>query len=129
MVMEISEDDRRSFVALLCRIAWADGVVTESEREAVRSVALKMGAGESMGEGEFTSWLDYGPPETEIESLPESLSQYFYYEAFKLAEIDGDLAGEEVELLESIVNRVFSGHDEGTPLARIALAKRSAKAE
>jgi uncharacterized tellurite resistance protein B-like protein len=119
----LSNEQRRTFMALLCRVAWADGVVQESERDAVRDIAGRL-AGDAVSEAELTAWLDDGPPDTDLASLPEGLGQYFYYEAFKLAEADGHLAEEEVELLEAIVSRVFSGQPKGTPLARIAIARK-----
>ncbi len=110
-------------MALLCRVAWADGIVTESERAVVSSLAQRLGGG-TISDDELAAWLDDGAPETDLAALPDGLGQFFYYEAFKLAEADGHLADEELELLESIANRVFAGHAEGTPLARIALTRR-----
>lgn len=120
---QFSTEQRRTFIALLCRIAWADGIVRDSEREVVHGLAARLANG-LFEEGELDGWLDDKPPPAELETLPEGLGQLFYYEAFRLAEADGDLANEEVELLEELLNRVFTGHADGTTLARIALTKR-----
>jgi uncharacterized tellurite resistance protein B-like protein len=118
---QVTPEERRTFIALLCRVAWADGIVTIEERQTVAAVAQKMGFVEANA---IDKWLDHGVPDQEIRALPRSLGQYFYYEAFRLAEADGDLAQAEVDMLKLIVSRVFAGHDTGTPLGRVVLTKR-----
>ena len=55
--------ERRTFIALLCRVAWADDSVADEEREYMRGVARRLGFVDT---AEIEGWLENGVPETEI---------------------------------------------------------------
>lgn len=120
--MDVTREQRRTLIALACRVAWADGVVEFEEREFVRGLVQRLG-GAAMEPGELEGWLDRGPPKAELESLPPELGQFFFYEALRLAESDGDLDPAEQKLVEELLNRFFkqleSEQGEGVPLARL----------
>ncbi len=122
--MSVTPEDRRHFIALACKVAWADGVVTDEEREFVRGLVQRLG-GKAIGEPEMEAWLADGVPEQELEALPEGLGQLFVYEAMKLMEVDGDIDRAEMEMIEQLMGRVFKSREAETPLARIALKRRS----
>jgi uncharacterized tellurite resistance protein B-like protein len=109
-------------VILLCRVAWADGVIRDEERTLIHELALRFMP--DLDPDEVDAWLDEGPPPAELQTLPDNLGQMFYYEAFRVMEADGELHDKELELLDGIMSTVFAGHPEDTPLLRIALRRR-----
>src|SRR5258706_6700628 len=123
--MQLDESQRRAFIALTCKVAWADGVVTDEERAQVASLVERVGGG-AVSAQELDEWLATGAPATEITDLSPALCELFVYEAFRLIEADGDVAVEELKLLERLVSRVGKPHHR-TPLGRVAIAKRPAK--
>lgn len=104
---------------MLCKVAWADGVVDEAERGYVHGMIERLG-GEALAPGELDKWLEEGVPADQLGVLPDNLQQFFFYEALKLAEVDGDLAEKEQEVLEKIMQRVFEPHEENATLGQIA---------
>ena len=121
-VMDIDPQQRRSAVALACKLAWADGVVTDEEREFVASLSRKLGL--PVDPAELEAWLNGGGPEAALSDLPESLGRMFVYEAMRLMEADGEIDARELALVEGMVERLFASREEGSTLARIALEKR-----
>lgn len=107
---------------LLCRVAWADGVVRAEERAVVHELARRFASGIPILE--IDAWLEQGPPEAEIEALPSSLGEMFFYDAFRVMEADGELHDAELAMLDTIMTKVFGAHPRGTSLAKIALARR-----
>ena len=120
--MPPSEPQRRTLVVLLCRVAWADGIVRDEERTLVHELARRFVP--EIDASEVESWLDDGAPEAELKTLPDNLGEMFYYEAFRLMEADGGLQPTELDMLQRIMSTVFGAHPEGTPLAKIALRAR-----
>jgi tellurite resistance protein len=116
---KVSVDDRRTLIALMCRVAWADGIIEEAEREYVQGLIVRLG-GEPVGPAELDSWLKDGVPPELLKPLPETLEQFFFYEALRLAEADGDLDPREQEVLEGIMHRVFEPHEDSVTLTQIA---------
>lgn len=122
--MEFSREQRRALVALACKVAWADGVVTDEERDFVRGMVSRFAAGH-IEDAELDHWLTHTPPDVDIIDLPKGVDQLFVYESMRLMEADGDLADEELAALEDIMNRVFNPRPQGTELARIAVEKKA----
>ena len=124
--MQVTQEQRRTLIALACRVAWADGVVEFEERAFIQDLVRRLG-GPALEPGELEAWLDRGPPKTEIDALPPQLGQFFFYEALKLAESDGDLDPREQEMVEDILSRFFKqledDQGQGTPLARLGAKK------
>ena len=120
--MELTLAQRRTLVALACRVAWADGTVTEEERGYVLELARRFAP--EMARADVERWLDEDIARAELASLPESLERLFFYEALKLMEADGELSDAEQEMLERIMNEAFRQHGDNIPVARIALRKR-----
>ena len=110
--------ERRTLVALACKVAWADGVVEEAERGYVRRLAQKFGA-DAVSAEEVDHWLTSGAPEAFVESLPENVGQMFFYEAMNLMESDGEIDDTELRVVSDIMSRVFARHPENTPFARM----------
>lgn len=121
--MKFTTEQRRTFVALACKIAWADGIVTNQERSFVHSMMERF-AHEEISDQELNSWLEIGVPPEELNILPADLGEVFFVEALHLAFADGELADEEAELLKQIMDRMFQDRPQGTALARIALDRR-----
>jgi tellurite resistance protein len=117
-------DDRqkRTFIALACKVAWADGVVQDEERERVAQLVQKLG-GRSVTPAELDDWLRTGSPPAELSELPPSVGEMFIYEAFRLIESDGNISDEELLFIESLVARIAKKHEPGTPVAKIAVRK------
>ncbi len=116
-------DDRqkRTFIALACKVAWADGVVEPEERERVAQLVQKLG-GESVSPAELDQWLASGAPPAELAELPPSIGEMFIYEAFRLCEADGVISDQELALIEGLVTRI-NRRQPGTPVAKIATRK------
>lgn len=118
----VTSDQRRTLIALACRVAWADGVVADEERTYIRQLVQRLGGAAMTGE-ELDAWLDEGPPAAELETLPEGLGRFFFYEALQLAESDGDLDPREEAMCQEILDRVFVESEKGVGLAKIALKR------
>jgi tellurite resistance protein len=123
--MKLTIEQSRTMVALACSVAWADGVVTQEERDFVRSFVHRF-AGSDVDPGELEQWLRSGPPQARLDSLPKEMSELFFYEAMRLAEADGVVSVEEEALLEGLMLRVFERHPEGAVVAKVKLVKRRA---
>jgi len=124
--MKLDHAQQRTFIALACKIAWADGVVVDEEREHVLRIVQRLGGSEAVTSEELDRWLESGAPDVELAQLSPELGEYFFYEAMNVVQADGDVVEEEVKALEKIMARVFAKHG-GTPLAKIALVKRPAR--
>ena len=121
--MQLDDKQRRTFVALAVKVAWADGVVADSERAQVVALAARIGGGAISG-SELDQWLASGAPPAELSDLPQALGELFVYEAFKLIESDGDISTSELALLQQLMTRVDQ-RNHGTPIGKIALKKRA----
>lgn len=120
--MQLDASQRRAFIALACKVAWADGVVQDEERAQVAALVERIGGG-AVSPAELDAWLATGAPPAELADLSPALGELFIYEAFKLIESDGDITDTELKLLDTICARVEQRHA-GTPVGRIALVKR-----
>ena len=119
---QYTADDRRTLIAMMCKIAWADGVVQDEERAYVERLIVRLG-GQPVSQDELDTWLRDGVPEDALKDIPEQLKQMFFYEALRLAESDGDLDPSEQEAVEKIMNRVFEPDEEDKSLAQLARKK------
>jgi tellurite resistance protein len=121
-------DDRqkRAFIALACKVAWADGVVADEERKQVAAMLQRLG-GTPITPEELDAWLTSGAPAAELSELPEAVAEMFIYEAMRLVESDGEMADSEMRLIEDLLGRVRNRHEDATTLAKIALAKKPAR--
>jgi tellurite resistance protein len=122
--MNLEHEEARAFIALACKIAWADGVVSDEERSYVAALVQRLG-GKGVSPEELDAWLTSGAPDAELAQLSPAMGQFFLYEAMNVVHSDGDVADEELEALKKITDRVFARHGDATPLARIALKKRA----
>lgn len=120
--MELSADERRTLMAMLCAVAWADGVVTEEEAAVVRELAARFG-GVSLQQ--VDTWLAEGPPEQALAVLPDEINQLFFYEALRISQADGDVSEEELTLLDDLVSRAVKERPDGVLLGRVKLVKQS----
>jgi uncharacterized tellurite resistance protein B-like protein len=123
--MDVSHEQRRTLIALACKMAWADGVVQDDEREQVQALVAKIGGEDAVTPDELDRWLDQGGPEADLSELPKALGEMFLYEAMELAEADGDMADAELSLIGELLARLAKRHDKKTPLAKIALKRRA----
>ena len=121
----IDDRQKRAFIALACKVAWADGVVADEERAQVQALLQRLG-GSPVTSEELDAWLSSGAPAAELADLPEAVGEMFIYEAWKLVESDGDVTPAEIKLIEGLLSRVAKLH-EGTPVAKIALVKQPAR--
>jgi hypothetical protein len=121
--MDVTPEQRRTMVALACRLAWADGIVTDEEREFVTNLVNRIGGG-NIGTDEVDEWLSGGGPEADAADLPEALGRMFVYEAMQLMEADGEIAEAELKMLDGLVDRLFATQPPGATLGRIALKRR-----
>jgi len=114
-------DDRqkRTFIALACKVAWADGVVEPEERIAVAALVTKLG-GTPVTPEELDEWLATGAPAAEVEDLAPELGEMLIYEAMKLVESDHDMSDSELEMVEALAARVAKKHEPEMPLAKVA---------
>lgn len=120
----VDDKQKRAFMALACKVAWADGVVAESERAQVTALLQRLG-GTPVTSEELDQWLSSGAPPAELGELSPAVGEMFIYEAWKLVQADGDIDDKEVRFIESLMARVSKQH-EGTPVAKITLVKKPA---
>src|SRR5690349_9844320 len=117
----LDEKQKRTFIALACKVAWADGVVEPEERERVAELVQKLG-GNAVSTRELDQWLASGAPPAELNELPPSVGEMFIYEAFRLCEADGVISDQELALIEGLVTRI-ARKEPGVPVAKIAVRK------
>src|SRR5512143_1502337 len=100
-------DDRqkRAFIALACKVAWADGVVADEERKQVAALLQRFG-GTPVTPEELDAWLTSGAPAAELSELPEAVAEMFIYEAMRLIESDGEMAESEIRFIDDLLGRV-----------------------
>jgi hypothetical protein len=118
----LDDKQKRTFIALACKVAWADGVVTDEERVSVAQLVSRIG-GAPIEPSELDAWLETGAPPAELSELPPAIGDMFIYEAMKLVEADHDMSDAEMSMLEDLVARVAKKHKD-TPIARIELVKK-----
>ncbi len=118
----LDPDQKRTLVALACKVAWADGVIVENERVEIKALLDRLG-GAPVTDAELDAWLTTGAPEVELASLPEPIREMFVYDAMKLAQADGNLTTREVDLIQSLMDRVAELRH-GVTLGKIARPKR-----
>lgn len=118
----LDDKQKRTFIALACKVAWADGVVTDEERVSVAALVSRIG-GAPIEPSELDAWLETGAPPAEMSDLPPAVGDMFIYEAMKLVEADHDMSDAEMSMLEDLVSRVAKKHQD-TPIARIAVVKK-----
>jgi uncharacterized membrane protein YebE (DUF533 family) len=120
--MDSSQQQRRAFIALLCKMAWADGVVSDEEREHIKTTLTRVAADAVTAE-ELGSWLRDGVPEGPIEVLPPDLNLLFVLEATALMSVDGSIDAREREMLESLIHRASDDPPDSTPIAELDLTR------
>lgn len=120
----LEDRHKHAFIALACKVAWADGVVADEERAQVTALLQRLGS--PVSEDELDAWLASGAPPAELAELPPALGELFIYEAWKLVEADGDISDTEIQLIEGLLTRVAKRY-ERTPLAQVALVKKPAR--
>lgn len=118
----VTREDRRTLIALMCKVAWADGRIDPSERAYVQALISRL-SDEPVSSEELDSWLTNGVPNKELRPLPPTLEHFFFDESLRLSQADGDLDDRELAVVETLMNKVFDPHPEGTSLAQIATVK------
>lgn len=119
----LDDKQKRTFIALACKVAWADGVVTDEERVSVAALMSKIG-GAPIEPSELDAWLESGAPAAELSDLPPAVGEMFIYEAMRLVESDHEMTDAEMTMMEDLVARVAKNHAD-TPIARIAVVKKA----
>lgn len=119
----LDDKQKRTFIALACKVAWADGVVTDEERASVAQLMSRIG-GAPIAPAELDAWLATGAPPAELDQLPPAVGEMFIYEAMKLVEADHDMSDAEMRMIEDLVARVAKKHEPGTTVAKVAIVKR-----
>lgn len=121
----LDDKQKRAFIALACKVAWADGVIAEKERAQVAALLQRLG-GTPVTAEELDQWLSSGAPPAELKDLSPAIGELFIYEAWKLVQADGAIEDAEIRFIEELMGRVSKLH-EGTPVAKVALVKKPAK--
>lgn len=127
----LDDKQKRAFIALACKVAWADGVVAEEEKAQVTALLQRLG-GTPVSAAELDAWLSSGAPPAELEQLSPALGEMFIYEAWKLIESDGDISDSEIKFVESLLERTQNAAEPrafapgGVKVAQIQLAKKPA---
>jgi tellurite resistance protein len=121
----LDDKQKRAFIALACKVAWADGVIADSERAQVTALLQRLG-GTPVTAEELDQWLSSGAPPAELNELSPAIGEMFIYEAWKLVQADGDIDDKEIRFIEGLMSRVSKLH-EGTPVAKVALVKKPAR--
>lgn len=124
--VELTRVQQRTVIALACKVAWADGDVTDDEREVIRAFVERLG-GKAVTARELDEWLTRGGPEAELSELPEAITEEFLYEAMRIMRADGEESPAEVDLVCQVMARLFDSQPKGTPLGRVQLVKRPSK--
>ncbi len=118
----LDDKEKRAFIALACKVAWADGVIEASERAQVIALLQRLG-GTPVTSEELDEWLTSGAPAAELADLSPAVGEMFIYEAWKLVQADGRITDYEIEFVEGLISRVDKLH-KGTAVAQVALARK-----
>lgn len=118
----LDAEQKRTFVALACKVAWADGVVAVEERAHIVRLIERLG-GVAVTADELDAWLSSGAPPAELASLPPGMADMLVYEAMQLIESDGVVADEELAFVEGLLSRVQSKAPT-MPIGKIFLGTR-----
>jgi len=101
---------RRDLVALLCRVAWADGIVVQAERDCLYGALGRIGEG-AVRADELEIWLREGPPRVQG-TLPSEAKHVFIREALALISADNDVDPAEMTAMRDVINYYFTRLDE-----------------
>ena len=108
--MGLEARHRRDLIALLCRVAWADGVVVDAERVRLREIFLRVGHG-AVSEDELELWLSEGPPRV-TGTLPGDAKALFVQEAMGVISADRQIDPSEMTAMRDVINYYFTHLDE-----------------
>lgn len=122
--MKLDARQRRDLILLACKMAWADGVIQDEERQYVRGLAGRFANG-AVSSDELDDWLLEGAPEPRLDGLTEDMGETFFFEVLAVMESDGDIAEQEKDVLCQLMARIFEKRPRGVPLAKIRLVRRS----
>src|SRR5690349_12952549 len=108
--MTLSAAERRDLIALLCRVARADGSVAPEERERLKGVLARLGDG-AVEAVELDQWLCVGPPKV-TNVLSPLARQTFMNEAMGLVAADRNIDPMELWSIRQILQSCFDRLDE-----------------
>jgi hypothetical protein len=101
----LSAQQLRDFVALLCRVAWADGAVGPAESARLASVRQRI-ANDVLHAEELQAWLRVGPPEISG-PLPTIVKQAFHNSSVTVAGEDGACGPDAMRVIRTILSQCF----------------------
>jgi len=105
--MELSPAQRRDFIILLVRVAWADGVIVDAEQKRLADALDRLSEG-SVSRLELMQWLVSGAPDISG-PLPVAARELFTHEALQLLAADGDADPQEMRAVKDLASSCFMG--------------------
>jgi uncharacterized tellurite resistance protein B-like protein len=108
--MGLTASERRQLIALLCRVARADGQVVAEERERLQAVLVRLGEHTVSG-AELDTWLEHGAPRV-AGTLSPLARQAFMNEAMGVVAADRHIDPAELHAIREILKTYFSKLDD-----------------
>ena len=104
--MGLSASERRQLIALLCRVARAEGQVVPAERARLQAVLVRLGD-DTVSSDELDRWLEHGAPRVEG-TLSPLARQTFMNEAMGVVAADRHIDPAELHAIREILKACFS---------------------
>ncbi|MBT8467293.1 MAG: TerB family tellurite resistance protein [Deltaproteobacteria bacterium] len=100
MLDKLNREDRLQLMRFVCSFAWADLEVTESEREFIVSMVIRLGLDEEEQQ-QVAQWLEVPPPADDLDpaDIPKEHRQLFLDAAKAMILSDGSVGEVEAENL------------------------------
>ncbi len=100
-----TDEQRRTLLNLWCRVARADGVVSDAEIERLSRLFYRLGE-DLLSAAEVDRWLEEGPPPI-AEPLPAEAKDVFLEHARELVLADREIVPREAALVRELLNAYF----------------------
>jgi tellurite resistance protein len=94
-----------------CKVAWADGVIENTERQKLAELWQQLGDG-AVSRAEISQWLDEGVP-FEPASVSDAVRSLFVQKALELARSDGEVMPDEVQTIRELREAFFEAAQTG----------------
>ena len=107
----LSSQQRRDLLALLCRVAWADGSVGPTQTARLTRMRQQL-AVDALSAEELQAWLRVGPPDISAR-LPARFKQAFHDSALAVISQDGACHPHEVRVIREVLQQCFERSSAG----------------
>jgi hypothetical protein len=105
----LNMQQRRDFVALICRVAWAHGVIGAAESARLARMRQHV-ADDAISAEELQAWLRVGPPEISAR-LPAQFKHAFQHASVTVVSDDGVCDAQEMRVIRELLVHAFEQSD------------------